>query len=147
MLATFAMSDAVRAQQLGDLALDFAMRLASEPPRFDAPFNDALVFPEAPSEPARPRPSLKLLDLIASWLAGNFDLQAPSEPPRVEFVSPAKLVALRYRGWALHRPAHSDKGSPAEPLTAPRIEGLYDDRNRVIYLSDSWQGETVAEHG
>lgn len=130
----------------GDSTLESAMRLASEPPRFDEPFNYSLVFPEAPSQSTKTHPSQELLDMIASWLGENFDLRAYAERPRVEFVPAAKLVALRYRGLALDREPYHDRERRVEPLVdAPRIEGLYDDRSRVIYLPESWRGVAVAE--
>lgn len=131
--------------QVEDCPLALAMRLASHPPRFEQASGELVELTAAPPE-ATTRPTRALLDLIASWLKANFDLAGYTEPPPVEFVSPARLVALRYRGLALDGAAYPGREKPAEPLiNAPKIEGLYDDRNHVIYLPEAWEGVTVAE--
>lgn len=125
-----------------DPTLDLAIQLASNPPLFEGLVHHALN----PARTSNTRPSRELLDMIASWLSANFDLPGHVERPRVEFVSAAQLVKLRYRGMALDRAAYPDRKTRVEQsVDAPKIEGLYDDRTRVVYLPEGWQGGTAVE--
>lgn len=85
-----------------------------------------------------------LLTVLVTWLSINFGLPANYDHPRVEKVTPARMVALRYRGLASDR-------SPIGAVEAGRPEfgqdvyALYDDSRRVIYLPEGWTGTTPAE--
>lgn len=88
-----------------------------------------------------------LLTAIVTWLSANFDLPAVYHHPRIEFVSPLKMAALRYRRQdsppnTLALPARSD----AIGLRDGRnIMALYDDAIKTIYLPQGWTGKTPAE--
>ena len=82
-----------------------------------------------------------LLTAIVVWLSTSFDLPALYEPPRVEFLSAAQMVAQRYKPLipaerAIN--AQGDKGSSG-------IVAVYNDDTRTIYLPDGWAGRTPAE--
>lgn len=80
-----------------------------------------------------------LLTAIVLWLSVNFDLPAIHDHPRVEFVPPARIVALRYNGF-VGRP--SDAGvTPAQPT----VIAVYHQATRTIYLPEGWTGNSAAE--
>jgi len=88
-----------------------------------------------------------LLTTVVTWLSLNAGLPAIYEHPRVEFVAPARIYALRIG-------EHVSGYSPGTVATAGRIarssgerhvEALYDDRSRTIYLPEGWTGATPAE--
>lgn len=88
-----------------------------------------------------------LLTAIVTWLSINAGLPAIYELPRVEFVSPAEMHAVRLGGNVTGH-------SPAAAATAGRegrnnaqysVEALYDDISRTIYLPQRWTGTTPAE--
>ena len=129
-----------------DSALETAAALAAPGPSVEAFDNYALIFPEAPVSPKTLRPSRALLDMIASWLRANFDLPAQGEPPHIELVPSAKLFALRYSRFTAQGEISLDGARRNESSSdTPRIDGLYDDKRRTIYLREDWQGHTFVE--
>src|SRR6516225_2759733 len=82
---------------------------------------------------------------IETWVSSQFDLPAIHEHPRIEFVPPAKIEALRFNDSLFDsggRTAPNDHGaSSAEYDTV----AVYYDPTRTIYLPDSWTGSTAAE--
>jgi hypothetical protein len=79
----------------------------------------------------------ELMNSILDWLAANFDLPAIREAPHVEFIQPASMAQIRYRGSA---------GNQAMPLDMGRdIVAVYDDAKRTIYLPEGWSGVTPVE--
>jgi hypothetical protein len=104
------------------------------------------VFPEVLVSPKTLRPSRALLDMIASWLRVNFDLPVEGEPPQIEFVPSAKLVALRYSGFTIQGERYPDAATRMESSgDASGIYALYDDKRQTIYLREDWQGRTFTE--
>jgi hypothetical protein len=78
-----------------------------------------------------------LMDSIMNWLVATFDLPAIWEAPRIEFIQPALMAQLRYRGSA---------GNQGMPLDMGRdIVAVYDDANGTVYLPEGWTGVTPAE--
>ena len=77
-----------------------------------------------------------LLTALVLWLAANFDLPAINEHPRVEFVPPATITALRYGG---------QPNSPAGNDGQREVVAVYDDATKTIYLPKGWSGSTPAE--
>ena len=74
---------------------------------------------------------------ILNWLAANFDLPTIREVPRIEFIQPASMAYVRYRGSV---------GNQAIPLDMGRdIVAVYDDAKRTIYLPQGWTGVTRAD--
>jgi hypothetical protein len=79
----------------------------------------------------------QLMNSIQEWLAAKFDLPVIREAPHIEFIQPASMAQLRYRGSA---------GNQAMPLDIERdIVAVYDDAKRTIYLPEGWTGVTPAE--
>ena len=81
-----------------------------------------------------------LLPAIVTWLSIGFGLPANYEHPRIEFVSPAKMSVVQFRG-----PAAARSPAPSAPASQRDAEALYDDSTRTIYLPEGWTGKTPAE--
>ena len=119
-----------------------------ESPVHRHPFGeDASRTPDPRSEPRRisenaptqerPARAEELMNSILNWLVTNFGLPVIRDLPRMEFVQPAAMARLRYRGSA---------GNQAIPLDGGRdIVAVYDDAKRTIYLPEGWTGATPAE--
>lgn len=104
--------------------------------------------PEAASETQRSeridQPAEAALTEIMSWLSSNFDLPAMSEHPRIRFVSPAEMAAIRYRGLSASLQARVV--SDEQWLEKMRdVMALYEDAGRTIYLREGWAGATPGE--
>lgn len=85
----------------------------------------------------RPVRAEELMNSILNWLVAKFDLPAIQEVPRIEFVQPAAMAQLRYRGSAAPQ---------AMPLDGGRdVVAVYDDAKRTIYMPQGWTGVTSAE--
>jgi len=78
-----------------------------------------------------------LMTAIVLWLAANFGLPPTSEHPRVEFVPPATITALRYSGIS--------GSQPNSPAGQREIVAVYDDATSTIYLPEGWSGNTPAQ--
>lgn len=84
-----------------------------------------------------------LLTAIALWLSANFNLPVSNESPKVELVSQAKIMAIRYQAFAVER-RYDIKAMP--PVSDSRdTVAIYDDSNRTIYLPLTWTGSTAAD--
>ena len=78
-----------------------------------------------------------LLSTIVTWLSIHFAMPAIHEHPRIEYVPPVQMAALRYRGLA---------GGPASLHTgANGIVALYHRERKIIYLPEGWNARTPAE--
>ena len=73
-----------------------------------------------------------LLPKIAAWISTSFDLPAINDLPRVQFVSSARITALRYGfaqalpGQTSERPVpSSDKAAPSSDHLQPRKTGFF----------------------
>lgn len=88
-----------------------------------------------------------LLTVIVTWISINFGLPATSELPRVEFVPPAKMAAVRFRGLAPDRQPNAaiESGRTAPAEFGQDIYALYDTRDRTIYLHEGWSGSRLAD--
>jgi hypothetical protein len=80
-----------------------------------------------------------LLTAIALWLSVNFDLPAVHDHPRIEFVQPSRIVALRYNGFA--GGASDARAAPAQPT----VVAVYHQATRTIYLPEGWTGSSPAD--
>ena len=85
----------------------------------------------------RPARAEELMNSILNWLVAKFDLPAIREAPRIEFIQPALMARLRYRGSASNQGMTLDMGRD--------IVAVYDDANRTIYLPEGWTGVAPAE--
>jgi hypothetical protein len=75
-----------------------------------------------------------VLTMIVTWLSFNFSLPAAHDHPRVEFVSPETMQAMRLKRVEF-----------ARPDAAAEVEAFYDDGTRTIYLAEGWTGASPAE--
>jgi Domain of unknown function (DUF6647) len=98
-----------------------------------------------PSEPGPGKPpGPVLMTEIAKWLSANFELPLTDDLPHVELASPTTLVAVRLGGFAI-RPQEtaSEPNRPRPPLNiAGDLVAVYDTAKRIIYLPESWNGES-----
>jgi hypothetical protein len=85
-----------------------------------------------------------LMTAIVLWLSVNFGMPPTHDYPRVEFVPPATMAALRFRGLASDR-SMSLAADSQVPDAWQGAYALYDDTKRVIYLYEEWTGATAAE--
>jgi len=85
------------------------------------------------------------LAAIATWLSAEFGLPALDRHPRIEFVPPQRLAALRYGG--LLPPATTQNGRSDQDAEAPSRDtvAIYSDSERTIYLSNEWTGKSPAD--
>ena len=81
-----------------------------------------------------------LLTAVVLWLAANFDFPATNEHPHLEFVPPATITALRYKGISGGQP-----NSPVEKAGQSDVVAVYDAASSTIYLPEGWTGSTPAE--
>ena len=88
-----------------------------------------------------------LLTAIVTWLSINFGLPGIHDHPRIEFVTPAQMSAIRLS----EKTAAQSAGAAVEGWRVARggsrreIEALYDDSSRTIFLREGWTGATPAE--
>lgn len=99
----------------------------------------------APEQAARPAGvSPDRLTSIVTWLSADFALPENYQHPRIEFVSPMKMAAVRYRGLGASLQARVV--SDDQWLEKMRdTMALYEDASRTIYLREGWTGATPAE--
>lgn len=83
-----------------------------------------------------------LLTAVALWLSANFNLPASLEHPAIKFVQPSQMAILRYETLA---PFQKRTGAVIKFENTRKLVALYDNRNKIIYLSDRWTGRTVAD--
>ena len=88
-----------------------------------------------------------LLTAIVTWLSVNLGLPALYEHPRIAFVSPQQMHAVRYRALAAGGGPRASlrPGSTIQAEQLPELEAIYDDQTRTIYLEEDWSGKTPAE--
>ena len=88
-----------------------------------------------------------LLTTIVLWLSVNFGLPVSYEHPRVEYVPPAKMAAVRFRGLASDRQpsAAIEAGRKAPPEFGQEVYALYDTQRRTIYLHEDWSSSRPAD--
>ena len=82
----------------------------------------------------------ELMVAIALWLTANFGLPAVPINPKVEFVTSAKIVALR-RGDSDDAKTQSVTLQPGQRETL----SIYDNDTKTIYLRSDWTGRTPAD--
>jgi hypothetical protein len=94
-----------------------------------------------------PSPALgePLLTAIETWLSIEFDLPILRNHPRIEFVPPAEIAALRYRGRFPNAGTEHATRGPATESSDRDTVAVYSDSTRTIYLAENWTGGTPAE--
>lgn len=82
-----------------------------------------------------------MLAWIATWLSATLSLPQIYEYPQVKFVSQEEIYAA-----SLSRKSDdlAVQATPVAPARS-RIEALYDDKSRTIYLDRHWTGLTPSE--
>lgn len=79
-----------------------------------------------------------LLAEIAAWLSQHFDLPAAERPPKVAFVTPGEITAVRYRGFL-------GNNNGASPYDANDTVAVYEAASETIYLPEGWRGSKPAD--
>ena len=87
-----------------------------------------------------------LIAVIVAWLAVNSGLPPADALPRIEFVTPARIVELRYKSMLGGRASVDATAIDATNRNQKsEIVAVYDDARRTIYLPTDWTGATPAE--
>lgn len=73
-----------------------------------------------------------LLTTIVFWLSKNFDLPAIFEHPQLRFVPARRIAALRL-------------GAASASARPNDVVAVYHDKEKTIYLSESWSGNRPAD--
>jgi hypothetical protein len=74
-----------------------------------------------------------LVITIMLWLSANFGLPANINPPKLAFVAPSDLVALRYGpSMAAHAAKPLREGRATSVSEVPKVLGLYSDKKRTF---------------
>ena len=81
----------------------------------------------------------ELLNVIVLWLSINSAIPANYHHPRIEYVPPATMAAMRSR----ERPSAAQGAGPASQI--PEVIAVYDDDKHTIFLPEGWSGSTPAE--
>jgi len=143
-VVTFAIVSTLHAQAF-DRSYDIPMQQSA------GQIDDVSGMASAASGAAEFRPSATpsmeaLMKEIAAWLSTNFDLPATEEQPEVEFASPIRLMAMRYKGMLPDQWREDSIRGPAMQAAQEReVVAIYNDRTKTIYLPDAWTGTTPAE--
>ena len=87
-----------------------------------------------------------LLTSIINWLAANYELPVSQDLPRVEFTTPMKLVAMRYKGMMPTGWREDAIRDPSVQAAHQReVVAIYNDRTRTIFLPEGWTGAEPVE--
>lgn len=70
-----------------------------------------------------------LINVLTMWLSLTLSLPAPDDHPKVHYVMPPRLAALRY-------------GAPAGSNEEPQIMGAYDGHSKTIFLRADWDSRS-----
>lgn len=81
----------------------------------------------------------ELLNVIVLWLSINSAIPVNYHHPRIEYVPPATMAAMRSR----ERPSAAQGAGPASQI--PEVIAVYDDDKHTIFLPEGWSGSTPAE--
>jgi hypothetical protein len=85
-------------------------------------------------------PQTALMAAIAAWISSRSALPIPDELPQIAFASSKRMIAIRYQAV----PGEAWVAS-VRPGSEPEFISLYDMRDRIIYLPETWSGSTPAE--
>jgi uncharacterized protein DUF6647 len=86
-----------------------------------------------------------LLAAIETWLASEFNLPAMAEPPRIETVPAARMVALRYPRIPADTPTNLSANGHWAVAAGRDTVAIYSDSERTIYLRDGWNGDNPTD--
>jgi hypothetical protein len=102
------------------------------------------VFAANEAEAARNCPTAALLSTVAAWLSAHFDLPAADEAPRIAFVSPEQLRAMRY-GPLRPVPQQTTRDEGVPHGGDRGVVAVYEDRTQTIYLARGWDQASPAD--
>lgn len=81
-------------------------------------------------------PGGRLLEALAIWVGAKLGQPVPASLPRLVFKPADQVAVLRFRQYASEIVQQQDR---------PNIISIYDSREHIIYLRDSWSGATAAD--
>jgi hypothetical protein len=145
-LAAIAMIDTSTAQQLGraqtaiPLQAEVAALAGSETKFAD----HGLLMSAVHAEADLPAIAPAALKEIVTWLSQNFGLPASNQMPKIEFMAPAGIAALYFRGLSGEQRTMAIN-SRAMPDGGSEIIAVYESALETIYLPEGWRGTTPAE--
>lgn len=84
----------------------------------------------------QPDPGGQLLEALAIWVGAKLGQPVPSALPRLVFKPNSQVAALRLK-------QHTSE--LVQQQGRPSIISIYDAREKIIYLDESWSGATAAD--
>jgi hypothetical protein len=81
-------------------------------------------------------PGGRLLEALAIWVGAKLGQPVPASLPRLVFKPPDQVAVLRFRQYP---------SEIVQQQAQPTIISIYDSREHIIYLRDSWSGATAAD--
>lgn len=81
-------------------------------------------------------PGGRLLEALAIWVGAKLGQPVPALLPKLVFKPAGQIVVLRFKQYASEIVQQQDW---------PNIVSIYDARENVIYLRDTWSGATAAD--
>lgn len=84
----------------------------------------------------QPDPGGQLLEALAIWVGAKLGQPVPTSLPRLVFRPSGQVAGLRLKQYA---------SEIIQRQGRPDILSIYDSRDKIIYLSDSWSGATAAD--
>jgi hypothetical protein len=86
-----------------------------------------------------------LLVAIENWLMSQFALNSIDRHPRMEFATPQKISALRYRPFLSDQAGQVTASDETATSKQQDTVAVYYDATQTIYLPEGWTGESPAE--
>jgi hypothetical protein len=84
----------------------------------------------------QPDPGGRLLEALAIWVGAKLGQPVPTSLPRLVFKPADQVTVLRFKQYASEIVQQQDR---------PNIISIYDSRENIIYLRDTWSGATAAD--
>jgi len=81
-------------------------------------------------------PGGRLLEALAIWVGAKLGQPVPASLPRLVFKPAEQVAILRFRQYA---------SELVKQQAQPTIISIYDARENIIYLRDTWSGATAAD--
>ncbi|AZO81322.1 hypothetical protein BLM15_09835 [Bosea sp. Tri-49] len=77
-----------------------------------------------------------MLEALAIWVGAKLGQPVPNSLPRLVFKPADQVTVLRFKQYASEIMQQQDR---------PNIVSIYDARENIIYLRDTWSGATAAD--
>lgn len=81
-------------------------------------------------------PGGRLLEAMAIWVGAKLGQSVPATLPKLVFKPVEQIAVSRLKQYT---------SEIIQQQGRPNIISIYDSRNKIIYLPDSWTGETAAD--